>query len=113
MDLLHWSAQFTQLSGVSRAGVDGNSAGEREGVEDFTGNDVAGDLIGPVGAFVQPFEGGLDAFEVALDCIKIDAWRGGNARFGIWLHVEIVGRGISKVAHRHEASRDGCRTRRR
>jgi hypothetical protein len=94
-------------------GVAGNGAGEWEGIEDFTGNGVAGDLVGPVGAFVQPVEGGLDAFKVALDCIKIDTWRGGNGWFGIRLHVEIVGRGISKVAHGHEASRDGCRTRRR
>jgi hypothetical protein len=94
-------------------GVAGNGAGEWEGVEDFTRNDVAGRLVGPVRAFVQPFEGGLDAFKVALDCIKIDAWRGGNGRFGIRLRVEIVGGGISKVAHGHEASRDGCRTRRR
>ena len=100
-------------SEVSAAGVAGNGAGQRKGFEDFIGDNATGDFVGPVGAFVQPFEGGLDAFKVALDCIKIDAWRGGNGRFGIRLHAEIVGSGISKFAHGHEASRDGCRTRRR
>jgi peptidylprolyl isomerase len=96
----------------SSGGVAGNSAGQREGIEDFIRNDGTGDLVCPVGAFVQPVECGLDAFEVALDRIEVDARCGRGRRFGVGLDGGIVGTGISKFAHGHEASRDGGRTRR-